>query len=153
VGELPAGTVTFLFTDVEGSTRLLHELGDAYADVLGEHRRVLRECFDRHGGVEVGLVQGHELGFRGGTLYCFLVLAGVALLEQHFERAVTLVGVADALSEELGQTLERNESQIREDVVFSARAALGENVFATRYAEGSALEIDAGVSYALAAVD
>jgi predicted ATPase/class 3 adenylate cyclase len=53
VAELPTGTVTFLFTDVEGSTRLLHELGDAYADVLGEHRRVLRECFDRHGGVEV----------------------------------------------------------------------------------------------------
>src|SRR6185436_7373450 len=53
VAELPTGTVTFLFTDVEGSTRLLHELGDAYADVLGEHRRVLRDCFDRHGGVEV----------------------------------------------------------------------------------------------------
>ena len=53
MAELPTGTVTFLFTDVEGSTRLLHELGDAYADVLGEHRRVLRECFDRYGGVEV----------------------------------------------------------------------------------------------------
>jgi hypothetical protein len=53
VAGLPAGTVTFLFTDVEGSTRLLHELGDAYADVLGEHRRALRECFGRHGGVEV----------------------------------------------------------------------------------------------------
>jgi predicted ATPase/class 3 adenylate cyclase len=53
VVDLPTGTVTFLFTDVEGSTRLLHELGDAYADVLGEHRRMLRECFDRYGGVEV----------------------------------------------------------------------------------------------------
>src|SRR5512133_1562359 len=51
--ELPSGTVTFLFTDVEGSTRLLHDLGDAYADALGEHRKALRECFDRHGGVEV----------------------------------------------------------------------------------------------------
>ncbi len=52
--ELPAGTVTFLFTDVEGSTRLLHELGDAaYADALAEHRRRLREAFARHGGVEV----------------------------------------------------------------------------------------------------
>src|SRR2546430_12227078 len=52
-GDLPSGTVTFLFTDVEGSTKLLHELGDAYADVLGEHRRVLRDAFERHGGVEV----------------------------------------------------------------------------------------------------
>src|SRR3954464_12389750 len=50
---LPQGTVTFLFTDVEGSTRLLHELGDGYADVLAEHRGALREAFARHGGVEV----------------------------------------------------------------------------------------------------
>ena len=53
MAELPTGTVTFLFTDVEGSTRLLHELGDAYAGALREHRKVLRECFGRHGGVEV----------------------------------------------------------------------------------------------------
>jgi len=52
--ELPSGTVTFLFTDVEGSTRLLHELGaDEYAEALAEHRRVLREAFSAHGGVEV----------------------------------------------------------------------------------------------------
>src|SRR5205085_10782771 len=53
VSELPSGTVTFLFTDVEGSTRLLQELGDAYADALAEHRRLLRDAFARHGGVEV----------------------------------------------------------------------------------------------------
>jgi predicted ATPase/class 3 adenylate cyclase len=51
---LPAGTVTFLFTDVEGSTKLLHELGaSAYAEALGEHRRVLRRVFETHGGIEV----------------------------------------------------------------------------------------------------
>jgi len=53
MSELPSGTVTFLFTDIEGSTRLLHELGDDYAGVLAEHRRALREAFDSHGGVEV----------------------------------------------------------------------------------------------------
>jgi len=51
--ELPRGTVTFLFTDIEGSTRLLQELGDDYVEALSEHRRVLREAFERHGGVEV----------------------------------------------------------------------------------------------------
>jgi class 3 adenylate cyclase len=52
--DLPSGTVTFLFTDVEGSTKLLHELGpEAYADALADHRRVLREAFAAHGGVEV----------------------------------------------------------------------------------------------------
>jgi class 3 adenylate cyclase len=53
VRDLPSGTVTLLFTDIERSTRLLHELGERYADVLAEHRRVLREAFSRHGGVEV----------------------------------------------------------------------------------------------------
>ncbi len=50
---LPTGVVTFLFTDIEGSTRLLHELGDGYAPALHEHRRVLREAFAAHDGVEV----------------------------------------------------------------------------------------------------
>jgi predicted ATPase/class 3 adenylate cyclase len=54
VRELPQGTVTLLFTDIEGSTRLLHELGPApYADALAEHRRIMREAATAHGGVEV----------------------------------------------------------------------------------------------------
>jgi predicted ATPase len=52
--ELPSGTVTFLFTDVEGSTKLLHELGaEAYSVALADHRRIVREAFSAHGGVEV----------------------------------------------------------------------------------------------------
>ena len=52
--DLPSGTVTFLFTDVEGSTRLLHELGaEGYASALAGHRRLVREAFAAHGGVEV----------------------------------------------------------------------------------------------------
>jgi predicted ATPase/class 3 adenylate cyclase len=58
--QLPTGTVTFLFTDIEGSTRLLHELGDGYGEVLAEHRRLLREAFSRYGGVEVD-TQGDAL--------------------------------------------------------------------------------------------
>ena len=51
---LPTGTVTFLFTDVEGSTRLLEELGaDGYAVELGRHREVVRRALATHGGVEV----------------------------------------------------------------------------------------------------
>jgi predicted ATPase/class 3 adenylate cyclase len=52
--DLPRGTVTFLFTDVEGSTKLLHELGAAeYAQVLAEHRRIVREASSAEDGVEV----------------------------------------------------------------------------------------------------
>src|ERR671916_2469447 len=50
---LPTGTVTLLFTDIEGSTQLLRRLGDAYAGVLAEHQRLLREAFAAHGGREV----------------------------------------------------------------------------------------------------
>ena len=51
---LRAHTVTFLFTDVEGSTKLLRELGpDAYTAALADHRRVLRAAFAAHGGEEV----------------------------------------------------------------------------------------------------
>jgi predicted ATPase/class 3 adenylate cyclase len=54
VRDLPTGTVTFLFTDVEGSTRLLDELGaERYAEELERHRHALRTCFARYGGVEV----------------------------------------------------------------------------------------------------
>jgi predicted ATPase len=51
--DLPAGTVTFLFTDVEASTSLLAELGEAYANELEAHRRLLRACIEAHGGAEV----------------------------------------------------------------------------------------------------
>jgi predicted ATPase/class 3 adenylate cyclase/DNA-binding XRE family transcriptional regulator len=50
---LPEGTVTFLFTDIEGSTRLLQQLGDAYAVALGEHQALLRAAFAAHAGREV----------------------------------------------------------------------------------------------------
>ncbi len=50
---LPTGTVTFLFTDIEGSTRLLLELGDRYATVLAEHHRLLRRVWAQHRGVEL----------------------------------------------------------------------------------------------------
>jgi predicted ATPase/class 3 adenylate cyclase len=53
VATLPTGTVTFLFTDIEGSTRLLHDLGERYPEVLSEHRRALRAAATAHHGVEV----------------------------------------------------------------------------------------------------
>jgi len=49
----PGGTVTFLFTDIEGSTRLLQELGEGYGQVVADHRRLLRDVFQKAGGHEV----------------------------------------------------------------------------------------------------
>src|SRR5919206_3438040 len=53
MAELHGGTVTLLFTDIEGSTRLLRQLGERYAEILAEHQRLLREAFAAHGGREV----------------------------------------------------------------------------------------------------
>jgi class 3 adenylate cyclase len=50
---LPSGTVTFVFTDIEGSTQLLQELGDDYGDVVSAHRRIIRERFGEQGGTEM----------------------------------------------------------------------------------------------------
>ncbi|HEU0335417.1 MAG TPA: adenylate/guanylate cyclase domain-containing protein [Gaiellaceae bacterium] len=70
--DLPTGTVTFLFTDVEGSTRLLEELGAAsYAEELEQHRRVIRGVLAAHGGVEVDT--------QGDAFFCAFASAGQAV--------------------------------------------------------------------------
>jgi class 3 adenylate cyclase len=53
VSDLPSGTVTFLFSDIEGSTRLMQRLGERWADALATHNRLLREAFAAGGGREV----------------------------------------------------------------------------------------------------
>ena len=60
--ELPSGTVTFLFTDIESSTALLKRLGDRYAGVLDDHRLLLREAFVAQGGREID-TQGDSFFF------------------------------------------------------------------------------------------
>ncbi|HEU5215165.1 MAG TPA: adenylate/guanylate cyclase domain-containing protein [Gaiellaceae bacterium] len=59
---LPGGTVTFVFTDIEGSTRLLQELGDeGYGRVSGDHRRIVRESF--------GAREGREIDTQGDAFF------------------------------------------------------------------------------------
>lgn len=70
--DLPTGTLTLLFTDIEGSTRMLDELGaQAYARVLAEHHALIRESFAAHG--------GHELGTEGDAFFVGFQTAGAAL--------------------------------------------------------------------------
>lgn len=53
MSELPTGTATLLFTDVEGSTGLIRQVGDRYGEILDDHRRLLRAVAAGHGGQEV----------------------------------------------------------------------------------------------------
>src|SRR6266487_3647149 len=68
----PSGTVTLVFTDIEGSTRLLDKLGpEGYRSALGEHQRVVRDTFGQHGGFEVDTA-------GDGFFYAFSTAAGAA---------------------------------------------------------------------------
>ena len=82
--ELPTGKVTFLFTDIEGSTRLLHDLGEtAYAAELEEHRRIIRDACGAEGGVEVD-TQGDAFFFAFSS--ATQALAGAAVAQEALAR-------------------------------------------------------------------
>jgi predicted ATPase/class 3 adenylate cyclase len=114
---LPTGTVTFLFTDVEGSTRLLHELGaEAYAEALAEHRRVIREACATHGGVEVD-TQGDAFFFAFPTAPGALAAAGEAT------EALASGPINVRIGLHTGTPLMTDEGYVGDDVHFAARVA------------------------------
>ncbi|MDR7422919.1 MAG: adenylate/guanylate cyclase domain-containing protein [Armatimonadota bacterium] len=69
---LPGGTVTFLFTDIEGSTRLLQRLGPRYDELLEEHRRLIREAVTAEG--------GHEVNTEGDAFFIVFASAPRAIV-------------------------------------------------------------------------
>src|SRR4051794_21802942 len=80
--ELPTGTVTFLFSDLEGSTRLLKQLGDTgYTQMLGPHRAIVRQVFAAHGGSEID-TQGDAF-FYGFSRARAAVAAAVEVQRRH----------------------------------------------------------------------
>ncbi len=95
---LPRGTVTFLFTDVEGSTRLLNQLGDAYTQVLLDHRAILRSSIERWRGVEVD-TQGDSffVAFARMSDAVACALEGQRALEAHDWPAGTRLRVRMAI--------------------------------------------------------
>jgi predicted ATPase/class 3 adenylate cyclase len=115
--DLPRGTVTFLFTDIEGSTRLLHALGpDAYADALAEHRRVLREAFATHGGVEVD-TQGDAF------FVAFPTAEGAAAAALHGRDALTPGPISVRIGLHTGTPNVAGEGYVGIDVHRGARVA------------------------------
>jgi hypothetical protein len=116
--DLPTGTVTFLFTDVEGSTRLLDQLGaEAYAKALTVHRRVVREACAAEAGVEVD-TQGDAFFFAFPTAPGALAAAGAFTERLAAEGAIRVrVGL------HTGTPLPAEEGYVGDDVHRAARIA------------------------------
>ena len=72
MAELPSGAITFLFTDIEGSTQLVKQLRDRYGEVLADHQRLLRGAFEAHA--------GHEVDTQGDSFFVAFTSAREALL-------------------------------------------------------------------------
>jgi predicted ATPase/class 3 adenylate cyclase len=116
--ELPTGTITFLFTDVEGSTSLLTELGTAaYAAALAEHRRVIREACAANGGVEVD-TQGDAFFFAFPT-----APGALAAASDFTERLATHGRIRVRVGVHTGAPLVGEEGYVGHDVHRAARIA------------------------------
>jgi predicted ATPase len=114
--EPPAGTVTLLFTDIEGSTRLLRQLGAAYAESLAEHRGVLRAAFRQHGGSEVD-TQGDAFFFTFPDPGDAVAAAAEA------QRALASGQVRVRMGLHTGEPMRTEEGWVGEDVHLGARIA------------------------------
>jgi len=119
---LPSGTVTFVFSDIEGSTGLLKRLGDEYAELIAEHRRIVRETFAVHGGVEID-TQGDSFFFafaRARDAVAAAVTAQRAHAEHSWPRG-EIVRVRMGLH--TGEPAVGDEGYLGLDVVRAARLA------------------------------
>ncbi len=115
--DLPSGTVTFLFTDVEGSTRLLQQLGaDAYAEALAEHRRAIRDACAAQGGVEVD-TQGDAFFFA------FPTAPGAVTAASAMTEALTSGPIRVRAGLHTGTPLLAEEGYVGDDVHRAARIA------------------------------
>lgn len=120
MSSLPSGTVTFLFTDIERSTALLRELGDGYAGVLKDERRILRETFTGAGGQEID-TQGDAFFFsftRARDAVTAAVAAQSALAEHEWPEGVE---VKVRMGLHTGEPSVGDEGYVGLDVVRAAR--------------------------------
>jgi predicted ATPase/class 3 adenylate cyclase len=118
--QLPNGTVTLLFTDIEGSTRLLQRLGDRYSETLRKHRSLLREAFRSHAGVEVD-TQGDAF------FYAFSKATDAVAAAQAGQTALAMTDVRVRMGLHTGEPLLSDESYTGVDVHRAARICASAN--------------------------
>ena len=106
-GPLPSGTVTFLFTDIEGSTRLLQQLGEKYAGLLAEQQQLVREACELH--------KGSVVGTQGDSFFVTFSNAMDAInAAVDCQRALAVHAWTDGVSVRVRMGLHTGEPQISE---------------------------------------
>jgi class 3 adenylate cyclase len=138
-GQLPSGAVTLLFTDIEGSTRILQQLGERYGEALLEHRRLLREAFQHHGGVEVDTQ-------RDAFFYAFAKATDAVVAAQKGQAALAGSQLRVRMGIHTGEPLLTDEGYVGVDVHRAARicsAAHGGQVVMSQ-ATARLVEMDLG---------
>lgn len=137
---LPTGTVTFLFTDIEGSTRLLHELGpEQYAGALAEHRRLVRDAFAAQGGVEVD---------TQGDAFFYVFATAPAALEAAREgnRALAAGPIRIRVGLHTGTPLLTEEGYVGADVHLGARIAAAGHGGQVLLSQTTRAHLDGGIT-------
>jgi hypothetical protein len=138
--DLPSGTVTFVFTDVEASTRLLHDLGaKAYGEALAGHRRVIREACAVEGGVEVD-TQGDVFFFA------FPTAAGALAAASALTDALAPGPIRVRVGLHTGMPLLTDEGYVGDDVHLAARIAASAHGGQVVCSAASAQLVDRGLT-------
>ena len=119
-GSVPIGTVTFVFTDIEGSTDLLKRLGDRYVEVVAQHRRILREEFSRRSGVEMD-TQGDAFFFSFARARDAVAAAVATQLRLASHRWPDETRVCVRMSLHTGEPVVGEDGYVGLDVVRAAR--------------------------------
>jgi class 3 adenylate cyclase len=120
VSAVPQGTVTFVFTDIEGSTSLLKRLGDRYPEVVARHRAIVREELGARGGVEID-TQGDAFFFSFVRATDAVAAAVAAQLRMAAEQWPEDAAVRMRMSLHTGEPVVGEEGYVGIDVVRAAR--------------------------------
>ena len=150
---LPTGTVTFLFTDIEGSTRLLHSLGEGYRTLQDRHDEIVRAAVDAEDGRLVRTIGDSFLVDEAdnslGTVVVLEILSGLESAQGQHQRAVRLFASARQIQRKLEGGLGVAATDVVEfDVVARARQAIGDDAVARALAEGRSMSRADAVGYA-----
>ena len=120
MAELPIGTVTFAFTDIEGSTALLKRLGDGYGEVLSAHRRLVRNAFTAYDGVEID-TQGDAFFFAFPRARDAIVAAATVQRDHAAHEWPPNIEVRTRIGLHTGEPTISEEGYLGLDVVRAAR--------------------------------